>query len=217
MRLLKQTTLALSACLFIASQAFAGEVTIPNAFTAGETAVAADVNANFTEVKTAVDDNNARIITNENTLNALVEKRVISFPAASLSHDTTTISAVSAGLLWKHTYSGGTNLHIKAPIDYAGGDVTFRITFSTTTDVSGEAGFFIRPNSYNSGEVIGQASVSGVATPVNGKWTYEQSLVIPASMLQKSWWRISMQNDSSNTTYEDDLIVHGVVLEYSTK
>lgn len=65
MRLIKQTTLTLSACLFITSQVFAGEVTIPNTFTAGEIAVAADVNANFTEVKTAVDDNNNRLGTLE--------------------------------------------------------------------------------------------------------------------------------------------------------
>lgn len=41
--------------------AFAGTLTLPNTFVAGATARAADVNANFTAVKTAVDDNDRRI------------------------------------------------------------------------------------------------------------------------------------------------------------
>ena len=64
MRLIKQTTLALTACLFIASQAMAGEVTLPNTFSANTPAVADEVNANFTAVKTAVDDNNNRVTDN---------------------------------------------------------------------------------------------------------------------------------------------------------
>ena len=57
MKLIKQTTLALTACLFIASQAIAGEVTIPNTFSANTPAIADEVNANFTAVKTAIDIN----------------------------------------------------------------------------------------------------------------------------------------------------------------
>lgn len=41
--------------------AWAGSVTLPFTFTPGTTAKAAEVNANFTAVKTAVDDNNARL------------------------------------------------------------------------------------------------------------------------------------------------------------
>lgn len=52
------------AALFISSTAWAGTLTIPNTFTAGSPAVAADVNANFTAGKTAVDDNNTRITAN---------------------------------------------------------------------------------------------------------------------------------------------------------
>lgn len=40
----------------------AAAVTIPNTFTAGTTSSAAQVNANFTAVKTAVDDNFARVV-----------------------------------------------------------------------------------------------------------------------------------------------------------
>ena len=44
-----------------ASGALASELTVPNEFTAGEPAVAAEVNDNFSETATAVNDNDARI------------------------------------------------------------------------------------------------------------------------------------------------------------
>lgn len=43
----------------------AGDLTIPNTFVSGDPARAAEVNANFSAVKTEVDDNDARIILNE--------------------------------------------------------------------------------------------------------------------------------------------------------
>ncbi len=51
-------------CFFGSTFSIAGEVTIPNIFTAGTPAKASEVNDNFSAVKTAVDDNNASILTN---------------------------------------------------------------------------------------------------------------------------------------------------------
>jgi hypothetical protein len=51
----------------------AGSVTIPNSFTAGETAKASEVNDNFTAVKTAVDGNAADITTNANDITTNTE------------------------------------------------------------------------------------------------------------------------------------------------
>ncbi len=48
----------------IVSGAMAESLTIPNSFTAGSAAVAAEVNDNFAAVETAVDDNDSRITTN---------------------------------------------------------------------------------------------------------------------------------------------------------
>ena len=50
--------------LALSTASFAGDVTIPNAFSANTTASAAEVNANFNAIETAVDDNDARIDTN---------------------------------------------------------------------------------------------------------------------------------------------------------
>lgn len=67
---LQLTIATLSLFLFSASS-WAGSVDIPNAFTAGTTAVAADVNANFGALETAVDDNDGRITTNSTDIAAL--------------------------------------------------------------------------------------------------------------------------------------------------
>jgi len=68
--------LVITIVLFICSaiNASAGSVTIPTTFTSGTTAKASEVNANFTAVKTAVDDNDSRIATLEAALTALTTR-----------------------------------------------------------------------------------------------------------------------------------------------
>ena len=67
MKNITQILLGAVATVVVSSQVMAGDLTIPNSFTSGTPAVAADVNANFTAVETEVDDNNGRI--NSNTVN----------------------------------------------------------------------------------------------------------------------------------------------------
>lgn len=55
----------------VSNPVHASEVTIPNTFSTGTPAVAAEVNANFTAAKTAVDDNHSRIAALETTVAAL--------------------------------------------------------------------------------------------------------------------------------------------------
>ena len=66
---MKHTYIYLLSAVFslMVSQVLAGGVTIPNTFTAGTPAKAAEGNDNFNAVKTSVDDNDARI--NSNTSN----------------------------------------------------------------------------------------------------------------------------------------------------
>jgi hypothetical protein len=61
----------------LAVSALASEVSIPNVFVAGQKARASDVNENFNAVKTAVDDNDARITT--------LESQVVETGAVSVS------------------------------------------------------------------------------------------------------------------------------------
>ena len=62
MKILSNILLCIATILLLSTVATASEVTGLNTFVAGEPAVAADVNANFTAVKAAVDDNNASMV-----------------------------------------------------------------------------------------------------------------------------------------------------------
>lgn len=53
--------IALEFAFLLSSMSYAGSVSTPNQFSSGTPAVAAEVNANFESVKTAVDDNNTRL------------------------------------------------------------------------------------------------------------------------------------------------------------
>lgn len=53
--------IVLIAGLFVSSGVSAGDVTIPNSFSAGNTTSASDINQNFSVIETAVDDNDARL------------------------------------------------------------------------------------------------------------------------------------------------------------
>ncbi len=64
---MKKIAIITVACMLLSPLARAGTLTVPNTFTAGTPAVAADVNANFTAAKTAVDDNDARVTALEGT------------------------------------------------------------------------------------------------------------------------------------------------------
>ena len=71
MKAFYQAILTMVAILLLAPIVTAGELTVPNSFSSGTAAVAAEVNDNFGAVKTAVDDNNNRIAALEATIATL--------------------------------------------------------------------------------------------------------------------------------------------------
>lgn len=83
--------------------AFASSVTIPNAFTAGTTAVAADVNANFDALAVEVNDNDSRITTNTgnitaNTTKADTNTGNITANTTAIGNNTTNITANTSAI-----------------------------------------------------------------------------------------------------------------------
>lgn len=74
MKRMMSMTIGCGLALSGAGQVYADSVTIPNSFTAGSAAVAADVNANFNAVKSAVDDNDSRIAALEAQLDNLQDQ-----------------------------------------------------------------------------------------------------------------------------------------------
>lgn len=220
MKLIKKTTLALSACLFIASNAMAGEVTLPNTFTANTTAVADEVNANFTEVKTAVDDNNARITTLEGDISALPTTHVLSFPAGALAGSMQVGSTVctwdnNGGINWTQSYNGSARVVIKKPDNYSGGDVTLKIFFYAGSNATGVVDFFIRAGSFDDGD----NPSSGLSSTDTGNKNVSQGYhteieTITEDKLQKEWWVISMQRKGTASTYTDPVVLKSIALEY---
>ena len=97
MRTLNLFTLPLLAA--IALPVHASTLTVPNTFSSGTPAVAAQVNANFTAVKGAVDDNDARIAALESALatlqsTATSQATTISDLQATVNTQATTISTL---------------------------------------------------------------------------------------------------------------------------
>ena len=117
------------------SAALASDVTIPNTFTAGTAAVAAEVNANFTAVKTAVDDNNTNIGTNATD---------IATNAAAISTNTTNIGANTTAIGTNTTNIGANTTAIGTNTTNIGANTTAIGTNTTnigtnTTDIANNA------------------------------------------------------------------------------
>lgn len=94
---MKKNIIGVAAILMISSTASAGALTIPNTFTAGTPAVAADVNTNFSAIKTAVDDNDARINTvtasaATNASDVFTNSRSIGLNSSDINANTTNIA-----------------------------------------------------------------------------------------------------------------------------
>ncbi len=150
-------------------------------------------------------------------------KRTISVPANALMYSTLnepTITPDAHGLRWQASISNAPSLTIKAPSDYAGGDVVFYIFFETTTSTAGKVDFFLRPTSLGSGDgIVDPGSINSTApVDVSGKiafgTVYQQSFLIPEDRLSGGWWTTSMQRHGAGETYTDDVIVRGIAFEY---
>ena len=93
--------------------AWASGVTIPNTFTSGTPAKAAEVNANFSAVKTAVDDNDARITGVINNTQAGTLKSAVDTNTANITALTATVGNSTSGVVadinnLKGNLTGGT-------------------------------------------------------------------------------------------------------------
>jgi hypothetical protein len=145
----------------------------------------------------------------------------ISIPAFALSipPNSTIITQDNDGLHWQQNYKYGASFVLKKPSNYSGSDVVFSILFMTTTSTSGVVDFFIRPQSFNSGEGgFDIADISSTGVNVSGQLgfgtLYEQNFIIPANRFTKNWWQVVIQNQGASSTYPDNVVVKSVSLTY---
>jgi hypothetical protein len=147
--------------------------------------------------------------------------RTISFPAHSLNYDhtSTIISSYSTGLRWKPSFASNSILCIAKPSDWDGSsNVLFRVHFYSLSSAAGNVDFFIRARAYNPGDTWADAS-SVSTTPVANTAANrvgEQVFTIPSNRFgTKGLWVITLQNQSSGSTYPDDVVVTAVSLTYN--
>jgi hypothetical protein len=221
--------LALGAIIAVSSltASFAGSVTIPHTFAAGQKASASQVNDNFAAVATAVNDNDTRITRVESYIQARPPKHRHAVPAAALSiapaATQTVIAPQANGLLWQADYSRDARIWLEKPLDYKPGtDVTFSILFEVTTATAGSVQFFIRPQSFDSGDTeYDPQSITAPPLAVAGTSSYgfgtiyRQDVTIPASRFLKDNWLVKIQRVGAPTeTYGDPVLFLSGTLEY---
>jgi hypothetical protein len=127
-----------------------------------------------------------------------------------------------AGLAW--AFGGGSGsaalLYIPRPTDWDGSSsITLRLYMKPTTSNTGWVNLFIRPRSYNVGDLHGDAaSVSASAVYASASTVVlGQSFTIPAGSMGSSLWVIAIQRGGSGETYTDDVALLAVGLTYTAR
>jgi len=133
--------------IFTSSSAYATGVTIPNAFSSGTTTSAAEMNANFTAVKSAVDDNDSRI----NTLEGSVSAPTSQFMGFSSGTTDGAGGLIGMSNLCHTSFSGS---HICSTVEF-GGSIK-----NSATGVSGTA--WIRP------VITGDTNLTDIESGIEG-------------------------------------------------
>ena len=140
---------AISLC---GSNLMAGSITVPNTFVGGTPATASEVNANFSAIKSAVDDNDSRITTNAGDISANTSNITANTNAInSLGSLSVFVNGVRIGALLEFQFqerSGGmqepvitvfNNSGYTAGINHDGDGLLYRQITFTTSDCTGQA------------------------------------------------------------------------------
>ena len=154
----------------------AADLAIPNTFTAGTTAVAAEVNANFTAVESAVDDNNTNITTNASGISTSASD--IATNTANITINTSNIANIDSRVsMLEVTYligdigpAGGWVFYVTgdglhgleaAPVDQASSTWGCIVT-----DILGAESTAIGTGARNTDDIIRGCSTAGIAAAV---------------------------------------------------
>jgi hypothetical protein len=111
--------------------AYAGTVTLPNTFTAGTPAVADQVNANFTAVKNAVDDNNARFPTawfhEDDNSTAYIDNTNVTIASLAITAPSDGIVLVNASTILDNAAASACTVRLRMRLDGATQNLFFPV------------------------------------------------------------------------------------------
>jgi len=147
---LKLTMALTMAVVMASSQTLASALTVPNSFTSGTATSASDMNANFTAVKAAVDDNNTRISSLDGATSSS------SFKGFSSGTTQGNGGLITMGNLCNTSFTGS---HVCTTLEFASS------SYTGATGLSGTAWIQARGvSSGNSSQVIDQVSLISGST-----------------------------------------------------
>lgn len=167
------------------SVVWAGNVTIPNTFTSGTPAVAAEVNENFNALETEVDDNDSRITSNDNRISALETPKTsyLSVHPSAFQLWNPSTSGCSTSLSLSHmAFVSGTGCAVYAPVSLPHGATVDAVSCyfwdnSTAHSISSWTLYAHSKTSYNSAATV--AAVNNVTTDVYSSTVAVESVAIP--------------------------------------
>lgn len=192
--------------VFTMPLAVAGELTIPNTFTAGTKAVATEVNDNFAAVKTEVDNNNVRINAIETQTQNIGTGCTTGESIAKIATDGTVTCQPDTDT----TYTAGTGLNLTGTqLTIAAGDVSlsaqaFNAKIISVTSVQNCVLFKGIPTSYAyflpiSGSTNAACdAIASVQLPDNGVVTGLHCRVLDNSninFIRAELWRTNLNTD----------------------
>ena len=146
----------------------------------------------------------------------------LSYPASALNYPTASsiIRKNSRGLRWGNDFSHSAKLAIHRPRDWTlTSPVTLRLFLRRLNSDFGGVQFFARGRDFNPGSPDADApSVSSATNTTFDTDFFELTIEFPASQLQREWWEIVIQRNSTAIfAYESDVIVHSVELSYEAQ
>jgi len=203
---------------------------VPHQFVSGEPAQASQVNDNFQHISDLMEQIEQDLLANSNQLGDQQDeiddlstridelevdtvRRRVDIPANAMAifGDADTFS----GGVRIPTSGGSLTVSVPRPVDYAGGDVDFILSFQSLFGDSALFGSFTRARSFNSGEPY--SDITGIRFDdvmiEDDQVVYITSAEIPESRMTGEVWYTTIQR-AQDDQYNGSVVIYSLSMEY---
>jgi hypothetical protein len=130
------------------------------------------------------------------------------------------IQRAATGLLWNPDFSRDARFVLTRPTDFSNlSAVKIAIYFQPVSPDAGGVSFFIRPASFNPGELeVDPPSVEAAPVPVGGAGfqLFKQEFTVPASLFNKEMWLVKFQRNTGSASPNTDTYPFAVIVWQAT-